>query len=85
MTQMTQISTYNQRLMRPFVLAIALALLAYPAPDAVAHPADASALVPRAQELVDRLLSGQVTMEDFGAWKRALGSRPNVELKSYRG
>jgi dienelactone hydrolase len=25
----------------------------------------------------------QVTMEDFGAWKRALGSRPNVELKSY--
>jgi dienelactone hydrolase len=25
----------------------------------------------------------QVTMEDFGAWQRALGSRANVQLKSY--
>lgn len=25
----------------------------------------------------------QVTMEDLQAWKRALGSRPNVQLKSY--
>ena len=25
----------------------------------------------------------QVTMEDFAAWTRALGSRANVQLKSY--
>jgi dienelactone hydrolase len=46
--------------MRPFILALALALLATPTPNAVAQPADASTLIPRAKEVVDRLVSGQV-------------------------
>ena len=59
MAQMTQAGS-TITAMRQVLFAMTLAVLAARPPAATSQPTDASAVIPRAEEVVDRLLSGKV-------------------------
>jgi hypothetical protein len=49
------------------------------------RPADIALRVRRPFLILQGERDYQVTMDDFAGWKKALGARPNVTLKSYAG
>ena len=59
MAQMTQADS-TITAMRQVLFAMTLAVLAARPPAATSQPTDASVVIPRAEEVVDRLLSGKV-------------------------